>query len=68
MKRKQSFKVDSMSCNHCVANITKALNELEKVEKVKINLKKKQVDITGDVTSQEVLTCFEDAGYPAEVL
>jgi len=65
MKRKQSFKVASMSCNHCVGNITKALKELEKF---KINLKKKQVDITGDVTSQEVLTCLEEAGYPAEVL
>ncbi|MCG4723042.1 cation transporter, partial [Alistipes putredinis] len=31
-----------MSCNHCVANVEKAINQLDGIDKVKINLKKNQ--------------------------
>ena len=62
MKNIQSFKVSNMSCNHCVANITKALTQLAKVENFEINLKKKKVDIIGDITSQEIVKCLTEAG------
>lgn len=68
MKNIKSFRVNNMNCNHCVASITKALNQLEKVEDIKIDLKKKIVDVTGDIPSQEIMSCLSEAGYPAELL
>lgn len=67
MKNIQSFKVSNMSCNHCVANITKALNLQAEVENIEIDLKKKKVDVTGDITAQEVIDCLEEAGYEAKL-
>lgn len=37
---KIKLNVSGMNCNHCVNRVETALNELEGVEKVKVNLKK----------------------------
>ena len=42
-----TVKVKGMSCQHCVASVTKALTEIEGVADVQINLE------TGDVTYSE---------------
>lgn len=39
---KKQFEINGMSCNHCVANVEKAINQLEGIDKVKIHLKKNQ--------------------------
>ena len=39
---KKQFAINGMSCNHCVANVEKAINQLDGIDKVKINLKKNQ--------------------------
>ena len=33
-----TIKIKGMSCNHCVMAVTKALNEIEGVKKVKVDL------------------------------
>ena len=37
--------IEGMSCNHCVKRVENALKELEGVQDVKVNLKKKTADI-----------------------
>ena len=66
MKTKEKYKVLNMNCNHCVANISKALEQNDEIEKFKINLKKKEVIVTGDVSKETVIKCIEDAGYQVE--
>ena len=39
---KQKFTINGMSCNHCVATVEKAVNELPGIQKVKVNLKKNE--------------------------
>ena len=34
------IKINGMSCNHCVMAVTKALNEIEGIKNVKVNLAK----------------------------
>lgn len=40
---KKEFAINGMSCNHCVATVEKAINQLDGIDKVKINLKKIKV-------------------------
>ena len=42
------IKIKGMSCNHCVAAVTKALNEIEGIQEVKVDLSK------GEATFEEV--------------
>ena len=42
------IKIRGMSCNHCVAAVTKALNEIEGIQEVKVDLSK------GEATFEEV--------------
>lgn len=66
MKTKQKYKVLNMNCNHCVATITKALEQAEEIDNFKINLKKKEVVVTGEISKDKVIGCIEDAGYEVE--
>ena len=36
----RTIKIKGMSCNHCVAAVTKALNEIEGLSDVSVNLEK----------------------------
>lgn len=47
-KLKTIIKVEGMSCNHCVAKVTKALESLDDIRKVKVNLKNNSVIILSD--------------------
>ena len=42
------IKIKGMSCNHCVAAVTKALNEIEDIQEIKVDLSK------GEATFEEV--------------
>lgn len=54
--------VNDMMCHKCEAHIKEALN-VEGVEDVKINLKKKTVEITTSLSVDEVCKLISDAGY-----
>lgn len=47
-KIKTIIKVEGMSCNHCADKVTKALESLDDVRKVKVNLKNNSVTILSD--------------------
>lgn len=43
-----TVKVTGMSCQHCVASVTKALSEIEGISDVKVNLEKGEADYKED--------------------
>ena len=59
------LKVKGMSCQHCVMSVTKALNQLEGIKNVQVDLAKGEVrfDNTKQVASNRIEKAIEDAGY-----
>jgi copper chaperone len=61
----KTIKVDGMTCNHCVMAVTRALEGIDGIKNVKVNLKKGQAtfDETAPVDIKIVKEKIEDAGY-----
>jgi copper ion binding protein len=59
------LKVKGMSCQHCVMSITKALNQLDGVKNVNVDLQKGEVrfENTKGVASSQIEKAITDAGY-----
>jgi len=59
------LKVKGMSCQHCVMSVTKALNQLEGVQNIEVDLQKGEVrfDNTKGVASDRIAKAIADAGY-----
>ena len=59
------FKVKGMSCQHCVMSVTKALNQLEGIENLQVDLAKGEVrfDNKKEVPSGRVVKAIQDAGF-----
>ena len=56
--------VEGMTCSNCVRHV-EALKELEGVKSVKVDLKAKKADIelSAEVSDQQITEAIEDAGY-----
>ena len=59
------FKVEGMMCKHCEAKVTAAAESVEGVKKVKVNLKKKIVEIKGEPDPAKIIAAITEAGYDA---
>jgi len=61
------LKVKGMSCQHCVMSVTKALNQLDGIKNIQIDLAKGEVrfDNTKSVASDRIQKAITDAGYEA---
>lgn len=59
------LRVKGMSCQHCVMSVTKALNQLEGIQNVQVDLQKGEVrfDNTKAVASDRIEKAIEEAGY-----
>jgi copper chaperone len=59
------LKVKGMSCQHCVMSVTKALNQLDGVKNVQVDLAKGEVrfDNTKNIKSDQIQKAITDAGY-----
>ncbi len=59
------LRVKGMSCQHCVMSVTKALNQLEGVKNVQVDLAKGEVrfDNTKEVAPNRIQKAIADAGY-----
>ncbi len=59
------LKVKGMSCQHCVMSVTKALNQLDGIKNVQIDLAKGEVrfDNTKEVAPNLIEKAIEEAGY-----
>lgn len=57
------FKVEDMTCGHCVMSVTKAVKAAEPAAKVDIDLTAKRVRVEGTEARDKVEAAIRDAGY-----
>ena len=62
---KKTLKIEGMMCQHCVAHVTKALQTIDGVVSVDVNLKKKTavLELNAEVDNQTFITAIAEAGY-----
>ncbi|AGF78822.1 copper chaperone [Desulfocapsa sulfexigens DSM 10523] len=61
--------IKGMSCPHCVASVTKALQAIPGISNIEVNLEKNEATYRGDVSKDVVKEAiagigFEVVGYP----
>jgi copper chaperone CopZ len=61
------LKITGMTCNHCVGNVTKALEGVEGAETVEVSLKPGGATVTGNAKSSKLIAAVKEAGYEAEL-
>lgn len=61
------FSVPEISCDHCVAAITKEVSPLADVTSVDVNIADKTVSVDGGA-AEEILTAIDEAGYDATLV
>jgi copper chaperone len=64
---KKVLEVIGMSCEHCERAVKEALNEIQGVNSVTVNLKSKQVEVDGEnLNDLDIRNAVEEAGYVVE--
>jgi len=68
-KRKKSYRIqiNDMSCEHCVASVTKAALLVKGVVKIDVFLDKSEALVQGGLP-HEVIQAISDSGYPARAI
>ena len=60
--------VPDMTCQHCVATITKLIQQADPQAQIQIDLSQHKVAVDGKLNSAELSSILEDAGYtPTEI-
>ncbi|MFC1558866.1 SO_0444 family Cu/Zn efflux transporter [candidate division KSB1 bacterium] len=60
------FKVPDMDCEHCKKSIDAEIRKLEGIQGIHINLKTKEVEVTGDAPEEHIVSAIKKAGYDIE--
>ena len=60
-----TIKVTGMTCGHCVAAVTKALQKVPGVEAADVNLEKAQAVVKGSADAQSLIKAVKEEGYEA---
>ncbi|MGC5699715.1 heavy-metal-associated domain-containing protein [Pseudomonas sp. NFXW11] len=63
----QVFKVQGMSCGHCVRAITAALQNKDPAAAVRVDLAAKEVGVESRLSSDEVISLIGEEGYEVQV-
>jgi copper chaperone len=58
-----SFKVEGMSCGHCVQSVTQAVQKVAPKAQVAVDLDAGRVDVAGDDRRDALAAAIEEAGY-----
>ena len=58
--------VKSMTCNHCVGAVTRAVKALDADARVQVDLETKRVRVESRSGAAELAQAIDAAGYPAE--
>jgi len=61
------LEITGMTCNHCVARATKALEAIPGVESAQVTLEPGGAVVTGDAASGVLVDAVKAAGYTAVV-
>ena len=66
---KKLIKIEGMSCGHCVMHVTDALEKVPGVTRAKVDLKKNDAVVEGEVFDSEALKqAVTEAGYEALIV
>ena len=60
---KKKILIEGMSCNHCVAHVKEALEGLEGVTCVEVNLEEKYATVETNVSNDMLKDAIEEEGY-----
>lgn len=62
---KKIIKIEGMSCEHCVAHVKNALEEIEGVDSVLVSLKDKEAEVSmsKNIDNNILKEAIEDYGY-----
>lgn len=61
------LKIETMTCNHCVSLINKALNQLEADLAFDIDLPAQTLQVHSEIDPADVIAALEEAGYQAQL-
>ncbi|WPB57028.1 heavy-metal-associated domain-containing protein [Xylophilus sp. GOD-11R] len=62
----EQFKVEGMSCQHCVRAVTQAIEDLDPSAEVTVDLADGRVDVTAASQPREAIRqAIQEAGYQA---
>ena len=59
------FKIEGMSCGHCVAAVTREVLALDPDARVHIDLARGQAEIESARTADQLIAAIAEAGYAA---
>lgn len=62
---KKQISINGMSCEHCVRHVTNALNEIDGINDVSVDLKanKAIIEVISKVSDDQIISAIDDAGY-----
>lgn len=59
--------IPDMSCNHCRAAVTRAVQELDPAARVEVDLETRRAKVTTSASATAVIAVLETVGFPATV-
>ena len=65
MSHTTTLTIQGMSCQHCVASVTRALQAVPGVETAQVSLDEARAQVTGSAAPQELVDAVQRAGYVA---
>ena len=68
MSKQLTFKIDGMSCQHCVQTVTDTLSALPGIDHVNVNLKKGQASMqtTAQLDPGQIAAAVQELGFSAQ--
>lgn len=63
-----TLRITGMTCTHCVAAVTKALQAVPGVTSATVNLDRQEGIVTGAAEGEQLIKAVEDEGYQAEIV
>ncbi len=61
-----TVKIKGMSCQHCVAGVTRALEAIEGIKQVKVDLQQGEARYEGEVDPQVLKAAIAKIGFEVE--
>ncbi|MEN9763879.1 MAG: Heavy metal transport/detoxification protein [Pseudomonadota bacterium] len=61
-----TFKVEAMSCGHCAASVTRAVQSVDAQAKVQVDLAQGRVQVESTASTDALARAIVEAGYPAQ--
>jgi copper chaperone len=57
------FEVEGMSCQHCVAAVTRSIREIDSQAQVRVDLERNKVTVESTQSTDALKDAIDDAGY-----